>query len=208
MELEFHRTASGRDGFIPSRTRRLLVEEGFVGGACAGAGGVAPERRDGEQGAVGDELRLVPRVADGEIEVGVGGHVEDGRFDRAESLLQITVEAGRRADVVLLPGAELQDEVVGVGAGDEVGSDTCRDLLERGAGFGVFFAPELLAPPFLRIEPRGPDDGERLDALGGLGFVIAVLKGGVGGDSGDLAFEAYDAVRVDFAVPEVATMRS
>src|ERR1700679_1512398 len=40
----------------------VLVEEGFVGGACAGAGGVAPERRDGEQGAVVDVLRLVLRV--------------------------------------------------------------------------------------------------------------------------------------------------
>jgi hypothetical protein len=40
------------------------------------------------------------------------------------------------------------------------------DLLERG-GFGFFFAPDLLAPPLLRVEPRGPDDGEGLDALGG-----------------------------------------
>jgi hypothetical protein len=72
---------------------------------------------------VGDVLRLVLRVGHREIEVGGGGHVEDGRFDRAESLLQIAVEAGRGANVVLLPGAELQDEVVGVGAFDEVGAD-------------------------------------------------------------------------------------
>jgi hypothetical protein len=175
----------------------VLVEEGFVGGACAGAGGVAPERRDGEQGAAGDVLRLVLRVGHREIEVGGGRHVEDGRFDRAESLLQIAVEAGRGANVVLLPGAELQDEVVGVGPFDEVGAVLVDDLLERG-GFGVFFAPELLAPPLLRVEPRCPDDGEGLDALGRLGFVVAVLKGGVGGDGGDLAFVAYDAVPVGF----------
>src|SRR3954454_2776569 len=54
----------------------VLVEEGFVSGACAGAGGVAPERRDGEKGAVGDVLRLVLRVGYREIEVGGGGHIE------------------------------------------------------------------------------------------------------------------------------------
>ena len=187
----------GAMGLFLQELGDVLVEKAFVGGACATAGGVAPERRDGEQGAVSDVLRLVLRVDHREIEVGGGGHVEDGRFDRAESLLQIAVEAGRSANVVLLPGAELQDEVVGVGAFDEVGTVLVGDLLERG-GFGVFFAPEFLAPLLLRVEPRGPDDGKGLDALGGLGFVVAVLKGGVGSDGGDLAFVAHDAVPVGF----------
>ena len=59
------------------------------------------------------------------------------------AFLQIAVEAGRGANVVLLPGAELQNEVVGVGAFDEVGSVLVDDLLERG-GFGVFFAPSVV----------------------------------------------------------------
>ena len=153
----------------------VLVEEAFVGGACAGAGRVAPERRDGEQGAVGDVLRLVLRVGHGEIEVSGRRHVQHRIADRPESLLQIAVEAGRRPNIVLLPGADLQNEVVGVGACDEVGPILVDDLLER-RGFGVFFAPELLAPPLLRVQPRGPDEGERLDALGGLGVVVAVVN--------------------------------
>src|SRR5579859_5057019 len=90
------------EGLLLQEGGDVLVEEGFVGGAGTRAGGVAPQRGDGQESAVRDELRLVLRVANGEVEVGGGGHVEDGRLDGAEGLLEIAVEAVSGADVVLL----------------------------------------------------------------------------------------------------------
>ena len=45
----------------------------------------------------------------------------------------VAPESGRAAHVVALPGAHLQDEVVGVGAGNEVGAKLVQHLLEGGA---------------------------------------------------------------------------
>ena len=95
----------------------------------------------------------------------------------ASAFFYVAVEAGRCADIVLLPGAHLQDQVVGVGAGDEVGAVVFDDLLRRWCRAAPRCATAP-APPLLRVEPAGPDQVEGLDALFGLGGVVAVWKAG------------------------------
>ena len=183
--------------FSPARKRAdVFVEELLVGGAGAGAGGVSPERGDGDELDFRDEFGFVLRVFEGEVEVGGGGHVEDGDLDRGEGLFCIAVETGRVLPTLLDSQVRaLQDVVVGVGV--EAFAEAEHVLLEGGARRGGG-APQLLAPPLLRVEPAGPDHAEGFEALFGLGGVVAVVEGGVGGEGGDLAFEADDAVAVGF----------
>lgn len=116
-----------------------FVEEFGVGGVAGGAGGVAPEGGDGFEGDGGHEGGFVFGVGEGEVEVGFGGHVEEGDFDGAEGGFDVVIEGGSAADVVLFPGAALEDEVVRVGAGNEVVSESVQYLFEGGVGCGCCF---------------------------------------------------------------------
>jgi len=69
----------------------------------------------------------------------------------------------------------LQDEVVGVGTGDEVGAEVVESGFENRSRLGCL-APRLLAPLFLGEEPGGPDRGKGLHALFRLLLVVAILK--------------------------------
>lgn len=173
----------------------MLVEEPRVLRAGAGAGRVAPQRRDRGEHAVRDELRLGLRVLDREVQVGGRGHVEHGCLDRAQRRRQVAGEGRGGADVVRLPGAHLPDQVVGVRTGEELRRVARHGLVEGGAGRHLA-APQLAAPPLLRVQPGEPDQGGGLDAAGGLGGVVAAGKGGVGRDRRDPAVEADDAVAV------------
>jgi hypothetical protein len=72
-EMESHLPAAGHalplfvDEVAAQKCRDVFVEEFAVVRAGAGPGRVPPERRDGQQRAVRDELRLVARVGDREI---------------------------------------------------------------------------------------------------------------------------------------------
>lgn len=103
-----------------------------------------------------DELRFVARIANREVEVGFGGQVKNRSPDAAQRLLQVPVEGWSGADVVLFPGAHLQNQVVSVRVRNEVRAVVVDDLGQGRAGWGVRL-PEFLPPPFLRIKPCGPD---------------------------------------------------
>src|SRR5262249_20115399 len=109
-------------GLGPQERPDLLVEELPVRRRAAGPGGMAPQRRNGGEGDLRDEAALVFGVPEREIEIGGGRHVEQRNADRAQGLLDVSVEALGPADVVLLPGASLEDEIVGIGvAADAAG---------------------------------------------------------------------------------------
>src|SRR5205085_2312612 len=94
---------------------------------------MSPERRNGHESHVRNELLLIASVAQREVQVGLAGHVEEGHLNRTQRALDIATEAGRLPDVVLLPRASLQNEIVRVGTGDEVRAEVLHVLLERGA---------------------------------------------------------------------------
>src|SRR6201999_3313464 len=87
----------------------LPLDERQVLGARPGAGGGAPERRDRSEGHLPDPLALLPRVTHRKVEVRLRGHVQDRDRDGPERLLGAPVEPWRGPDVVLLPGAHLED---------------------------------------------------------------------------------------------------
>src|SRR6202041_1552279 len=102
---------------------------------------------------------------------------------------------GSIAHVVRLPGAHLQDQVVGVRTGYEVVPHLIDALFKRRTTLGAL-TPEFLSPPLLRIEPACPDNGEGLKAFGRRNGVVAVREGSVSGESGNLAFETDYAVSI------------
>ena len=57
----------------------VSFEKGAIGRVSAGPGRVAPERRDGDERHVPDELRLEPGVADRKIQIGFRRHIEHRR---------------------------------------------------------------------------------------------------------------------------------
>ena len=157
---------------------------------------MSPERRNRNERHTRDELRLEPRVADREIEVGLRRHVQHRRGDRAQRALDVAVEPRRRADVVALPGARLQDEIVRVVVGEERPAPIFDLLLER--AIRRVGLPHLTAPPLLRIQPAEPDHAVRFDALAGRRRVVAAVERRVRGERGDLSFEPHDAMRPRF----------
>src|SRR4030095_6854736 len=88
-----------------------LIQEFAVRGIAGGARGVAPQRRNRRQDDARNKGRLVTRVSERKIEIGFRGHVEQRNLDRTECAFYLSVEPGRTADVMLLPGASLQDVV-------------------------------------------------------------------------------------------------
>src|SRR5882672_7173012 len=104
----------GAGRFAGEETADVLVEKRAVGRVSARACRVSPQRWNRDERDTWDELRLEPRVANREVEVGLRRHVEHRYGDRAERPLHVAVEAGRRADVVALPRARLQNQIVGV----------------------------------------------------------------------------------------------
>src|SRR3954469_19516008 len=78
---------------------------------------MAPERRNWGEGDVGNEARLVAGVTHRKVEVGLRRHIEHRRSNRLERVLGAAAEAFGGADVVPLPGASLEDGVVGVELG-------------------------------------------------------------------------------------------
>nr|GFC87434.1 hypothetical protein [Tanacetum cinerariifolium] len=149
----------------------VVVQELRIGGVAGGAGGVAPQRWNGQQ--------------------------LHARNESCFGLFHVAAHAGRGAHVVVLPGAHLGNEVVGVGPGDEVRAVVIQHLLEGGVGLFVA-APQLFAPPLLREKPARPDGGEGFEALGGRRGVVTIVESGIGGEGRNLALEAHHAVRIVF----------
>src|ERR1700722_20829377 len=110
----------------------VLVEEFSIRRIAGSAGRVSPERRNRHQGDSGNERRLIPRVADGEVEIGLRGHVEKRNLDGAECALHVSVETRSGSYVVLLPGARLQNVIVGIGGKRR--AESVHHLLESSAG--------------------------------------------------------------------------
>lgn len=95
---------------------------------------------------------------------------------------------------MFFPGAHLQDEVVGIGAGDKILSKSVEHLLECSARCGISL-PQFFSPPFLGVEPGCPDGAEGFQSFGRGSRIVAVAKAGVGGDRGDLSFQSHETVR-------------
>ena len=176
----------------------VVVEEFLVCRAGAGAGGVAPERGDGQEGAMRDELRFLLGVFHGEIQVGCGWHVEHRHFDGAQRGFDVAVEPRRVADIVALPGAHLQNEIVSVGCREEVRAEVSIACCEGGAGRRIRCSIIPCATIPANRASRAHTMRRRLMPLAGCVGVIAAVEGRVGLDGGDLAFQADDAVAIGF----------
>src|ERR1700748_2388626 len=107
-----------------------------------------PERRNGRQRATRYELSLIPRIRDRKIQVSHRWHVEHRRLDGLESRHYIPVKLRVSPDIMLFPGPHLQDQIVGIGSGNEIVPKVIHDLVE-GVPETLIRAPQLLAPPFL-----------------------------------------------------------
>jgi hypothetical protein len=173
----------------------MLVEKFQIRGAGARSCRMSPEGRYRQQTAVRNELSFVSGIRNREIEVCFRWHVEHPRLDCSERLLYVAAEARRCADIVPLPGAHLQDQIVRIRAGDEIGSVMLYDLVECGTGRFLCLS-QLLPPPFLRKEPCSPYDRKCLDALHWLGRIVTTFEGFICSQSGDFALEAHDAVSI------------
>ena len=68
---------------------------------------------------MGYERGFVTRVADREVQVGLRGHVQDLGLDGAQRRLDVAMKRRRIADIVLLPGAHLQNQIIGIGSWNE-----------------------------------------------------------------------------------------
>src|SRR5262244_2405778 len=89
------------------------------------------QRRDRRQRDRRHESGFVAGVTDGEIEVDFRWHLEEWYLDGTQ--LDVATKAGRFAYVVAFPGPHLQNQVVSVGAGEEVGTTRLKHLLEISA---------------------------------------------------------------------------
>src|SRR5215469_5337776 len=130
MQSELH----GLD--LPARgqePRDILIQEFGVRGIAGRSCRVSPQRWYRHQRDSGNEGGFITRVADWEVEIGFRRHVKDGNFDRAQGLLHVSVEPYGGADIMTLPGSHLEDEVVGVCAGNEIGAEIVQYLVEGSA---------------------------------------------------------------------------
>src|SRR5215212_8067164 len=96
-----------------------IIYEFRIYGIYAAAREVAPDPRDDAQLGVGHVLDRVLLVLRREVEVLLCGHHYGFGLDRAQSLLEIAVEAGCLADIAVLPSPEHGQQVVGVAAVQE-----------------------------------------------------------------------------------------
>ena len=106
------------------------------------------------------------------------------------------MKARRCADVVAFPGPHLQNQVVGIGARNEIAPEVLDDLRQA-------WRP---AKARLRHSSRRHHSCENSQPAhtmpnawmprSGCARVIATIEGGVGGQCRDLAFEPNDAVAI------------
>src|ERR1700751_1511360 len=107
----------------------------------------------------------------------------------------IAIEAGRRTDIMLLPCPHLQDEIVGVGARNEVSSEFIEHLF-KGCTRWVCRSPQLFAPPLLREQPGCPYCREGFDSFLWLFSIVPIPECRVRGQRRDLSFQPYHPVRI------------
>ena len=141
-----------------------------------------------------DELCFVSRIVNGEVQVGLGRHVQNWHVNRTQRLLDVGTKPRRRANVVSFPRAHLQDQIIGVCAGNKIFVESVENGAEGSTRRSVD-APQFLPPPALGEQPTCPDRAEGLQALLGLLFVIATRESRVCFDRNDLALQPDDAMR-------------
>lgn len=61
------------------------------------------------------ESGLVPGIAHGEIQIRVGGHLQDGYPNGLQGLFYVALKAFGCPHIVVFPGSHLGNEVVGIG---------------------------------------------------------------------------------------------
>src|SRR5215472_8279523 len=91
----------------------VFVPEFLVGRVAGRTSRMAPKRGDRQERHRVHKAGLVASIAHREIEVGLRRHVEERHPDRAQRLGNVSTETGRGPDIMLLPGATLQNQVVG-----------------------------------------------------------------------------------------------
>src|SRR5579859_1260275 len=123
-----------------------------------------------------------------------------------EGLREVTVKSRCLAHIVPLPGPRLQDEIVGVGARDEVGAVLVQHLLE-GRGVRGALPPQFFAPPLLGEKPARPYDGECFQTFRRRRSIVAILKAESAVIAAICPSRRTTPCGWHFAVPEVATMR-
>src|SRR6185437_16480623 len=102
-----------------------------------------------------------------------------------ECLLHAAAESIRLSDIVPLPRARLENQIVGVGLIDEVLNEVGAERLER-CRVARPCLPQLVVPPLLREEPTRPDRREELDAARWASSVVAAVEGRIQFDRADL----------------------
>jgi len=143
----------------PQRVAHGGVEEGCEGGVVAGAGHAVPERGGVEpQFAAGDVLGLEGVVLDREVLVLRAADHDRPGADRPQGGHQ--VPAVQSADVGVLPGPQLGQQVVGVPVVDVVAFPVDEQLLRRAESQRPIVP---VAEELRRVRPAGVDPGERLE---------------------------------------------
>jgi hypothetical protein len=140
-------------------------------------GSVPPDRGNRRQFGVAQVLHFEPVVVDLEIEVVVARHQQRARADRAQRLRQVTAVERVVADVAVLPGPELGQQVRSVTAREVAVPEANQVILDRSGAEGT---PQLLPVEGLRQGPAGIDAPHGLEAAHRRFGEDAVAVGGVG----------------------------
>lgn len=156
---------------------------------------VSPQRRNRHQRHTGDKGGFISCVTNWKIQVRFRRHVQNRNLNRFQCALHVAPKSRRSPNVVLFPCPHLQNQIVGVRAGDEIGAKAIQYLLERALPLG-FFAPQLSPPPLLREKPPRPHHAKRFQPLLGLFRIVPIRKQRVRCQCRNLPFDSHYPMRI------------